>query len=100
MRVIGCSVEMTSSGEQEWKEVADKMVHPSLPMHGIVALCHSLSRTVQGESFVRRISTGRGRSLNLSCSVNKVRKLLRIYPEHHPNLPSSAGDLGAFLGPV
>nr|CAD7581505.1 unnamed protein product [Timema californicum] len=31
--------------------------------------------------------------------MNKVRKLLRIYPEHHPNLPSSPGDLGAFLGP-
>nr|CAD7199155.1 unnamed protein product [Timema douglasi] len=43
--VTGYSVEMRSSGEQEWKEVADK--------------CHSLSHTVQGltlgESYVFRI---------------------------------------------
>nr|CAD7205297.1 unnamed protein product [Timema douglasi] len=36
MMVIRYSVEMRSSGEQECKEVADKMVHPSLPMDGMV----------------------------------------------------------------
>nr|CAD7207042.1 unnamed protein product [Timema douglasi] len=41
MMVIGYREEMRSSGEQEWKEVADKMVHPSL-LYAWLILCSCL----------------------------------------------------------